>query len=326
GLDGVLCLVDPPRVEPAQPEPLLERYDLLGKVVREARLPVVVLSNTCLDLTPFGRAVAERIGVHFVAGIEHGMRALSNALWWTEARSALQARPFTPDAQPTISLEAPPQGVWSEFQARQLLQSAGVPVVPGALVTDAEAAVAAAQTFAAPVALKIQASAIVHKSDVGGVLLNLRSEEEVRQGFQRLMERMQAQFPALTPDGVLVSPMRPTGTELLVGIVCDQVWGPFLTVGLGGVWTEVLKDTSVRVLPVDREDIYAMLQELRGFPLLTGARGQQPADLAALVEVIFQVSLVAQALRASLVSLELNPLLVSGALVEALDVLITWKD
>ncbi len=326
GLDGVLCLVDPPRVEPAQPEPLLERYDLLGKVVREARLPVVVLSNTCLDLTPFGRAVAERIGVHFVAGIEHGMRALSNALWWTEARSALQARPLAPGAQPTISLDAPPRGVWSEVQARQLLQSVGVPVVPGVLVTDAEAAVAAAQTFAAPVALKVQASAITHKSDVGGVLLNLRSEEEVRQGFQTLMERMQARFPALAPDGVLVSPMRPTGTELLVGIVCDQVWGPFLTVGLGGVWTEVLKDMSMRVLPVDREDIYGMLRELRGFPLLTGTRGQQPADLAALVEVIFQVSLVAQALRADLAALELNPLLVSGALVEALDVLITWKD
>ncbi|HEY7356857.1 MAG TPA: acetate--CoA ligase family protein [Ktedonobacterales bacterium] len=326
GLDGVLCLVDPPRIEPPQPELLLERYDLLGKVVREARLPVVVLSNTCLDLTLFGRAVAERIGVHFVAGIEHGMRALSNALWWTATRSALQARRRIPDALPAISLAAPPHGVWSEFQARQLLQSAGVPVVPGVLVTDAEAAVAAAQTFASPVALKIQASAIAHKSDVGGVLLNLRSEEEVRQGFQTLMERTRSLFPSLAPDGVLVSPMRPAGTELLVGILSDSVWGQFLTVGLGGVWTEVLNDTSVRVLPVDREAIGAMLQELRGAPLLAGARGQQPADLAALVEVIFQVSLVAQTLQASLASLELNPLLVSGALVEALDVLVAWKD
>jgi acyl-CoA synthetase (NDP forming) len=325
-LDGVLCLVDPPRVEPAQPEPLLERYDLLGRVVREAPLPVIVFSNTCLDLTPFGRSVAERIGVHFVAGIEHGMRALGNALWWSETHSALRQRRASAEALPTISLPAPPRGVWSEFQARQLLQAAGVPVVPGALVTDAEAAVAAAQAFAAPVVLKIQSSAISHKSDVGGVLLNLRSEDEVRQGFQTLMDRARVHFPSLEPDGVLVSPMRPPGTELLVGIECDQIWGPFLTVGLGGVWTEVLKDASVRVLPVDRDDILAMLHELRGAPLLKGSRGQPPADLDKVAEVIFQVSLLAQTLRESLASLELNPLLVSGALVEALDVLVIWKD
>jgi hypothetical protein len=87
-----------------------------------------------------------------------------------------------------------------------------------------------------------------------------------------------------------------------------------------------LNDTSVRVLPVEREDIHAMIHELRGAPLLTGARGQHPADLAALVEVIFQVSLLAQTLQASLASLELNPLLVSGSRIEALDVLVTWKD
>jgi acyl-CoA synthetase (NDP forming) len=324
-LDGVLCLVDPPRVEPPQAGPMLERYDLLGQTVREARLPVIVVSTTCLDLTPFGRLVAERSGVHFVGGIEHGMSALGNALWWTEARGRCLARRPSLSAPRALPLDAPARGVWSEFQARQFLQAAGIPLVPGILVADAEAAVAAARTFAAPVALKLQSSLIAHKSDVGGVLLNLRSEEEVRQGFQTLLERMQARFPSLAPDGVLVTPMRPPGTELLVGVMSDPCWGLFLTIGLGGVWTEVLRDTSVRVLPVDREDIHAMLQELRGAPLLKGARGQPPADLSALVEVIYQVSLVGQALQESLAALELNPLLVSGTLVEALDVLMTWK-
>lgn len=325
-LDGVLCLVDPPRVEPAQLEPLLERYDLLGKVVREARLPVIVFSTTCLDLTPFGQAVASRIGVHFVAGIEHGMSALGNALWWAEATRGWQKHSPPPGPPHSISLDASPYGVWSEVQGRQLLQSAGVPVVPGVLVADAQAAVEAFRAFATPVALKIQSSAIAHKSDVGGVLLNLGSEEEVRQGYRTLLERVQTRFPPPALDGVLVSPMRRGGIELLVGILRDPLWGPFLTVGLGGVWTEVLKDASVRVLPVDRQDIGAMIQELRGAPLLRGVRGQPPADLAALVEVIFQVSQVAQALPASLASLELNPLLVSGALIEALDVLVIWND
>lgn len=325
-LDGVLCLVDPPRVEPAQLEPLLERYDLLGNVVRRARVPVIVLSNTCLDLTPFGRFVVERTGVHFVGGIEHGMSALGNALWWAETCRALRTpRPPTP-GKSTIRLEGPPRGTWPEFQARQLLQEAGIPVVPGVLAADMEAAVAAARSFAAPVALKIQSSAIAHKSDLGGVLLHLGTEEEVREGFQTLMERTRSRFPALVPDGVLVSPMRPAGIELLVGILSDPLWGLVLTVGLGGIWTEVLKDPSVRVLPIDRPDIRAMILELRGAPLLIGGRGQQPADLEALVEVIFQVSLVAESLQESLASLELNPLLVSGALVEALDVLMAWKD
>lgn len=325
-MDGVICLVDPPRVEPAQLEPLLERYDLLGKVVREARLPVIVLSNTCLDLTPFGRIVGERTGVHFVAGIEHGMSALGHALWWSEMSRALQTQRQPIGALRPIHLETPPHGVWAEFQARQLLHTAGIPVAPGVLATDAEAAVVAARSFAAPVVLKIQSSSIAHKSDVGGVLLNLKSDEEVRQGFQTLMERMRSRFPGLAPDGVLVSPLRSAGVELLVGILSDPSWGLFLTVGLGGIWTEVLKDTSVRVLPVDRPDIRAMLLELHGAPLLTGGRGQQPADLDALVEVIFQVSQVAQALQESLASLELNPLLVSGSHIEALDVLVIWKD
>jgi acyl-CoA synthetase (NDP forming) len=233
GLDGVLCLVDPPRVEPLQLEPLLERYDRLGQIVREARLPVIVLSNTCLDLTPFGHVVAERTGVHFVGGIEHGMRALGNALWWVEMRNVLRARPLPSRVPGALPLDTPPRGRWSEFQAHQLLQAAGVPVVPGVLATDVETAVAAARAFAGPVALKIQSSALAHKSDIGGVLLHVGSEEAVRQGFQTLLERMQERFPSLVLDGVLVSPMRPPGTELLVGIACDQVWGLFLTVGLG---------------------------------------------------------------------------------------------
>jgi acyl-CoA synthetase (NDP forming) len=326
GIDGVLCLVDPPRVEPAQLEPLLERYDLLGKIVREAGLPVLVLSTLCLDLTPFGRMIAERTGVHFVAGIEHGMSALGNALWWAEMSRALRPARQPASLPEAPRLEAAPQGVWSELQARQLLHAAGIPLVPGVLAADAETAAAAARSFAGPVALKIQSSAIAHKSDIGGVLLNLSSEEEVRQGFEMVMERARSRFPALVPAGVLVSPMRPAGTELLVGIVSDPLWGLFLTVGLGGIWTEMLKDTSVRVLPVERQDIRAMLLELQGAPLLSGGRGQQPADLDGLVEVIFRVSLVAQTLQKSLASLELNPLLVSGNSVEALDVLVTWKD
>jgi acyl-CoA synthetase (NDP forming) len=325
-IDFVACLVDPPRVAPAQLEPLLERYDLLGKTVRQARLPVVVLSNTCVDLTAFGHSIVERTGVHFVGGLEHGLTALGNALWWSEMCRALQASRLPDSVPPMPSLETPARGVWSEFQARQLLQAQGIPVVPGVLATDAEMAVQAAQAFEMPVALKIQSSSIAHKSDVGGVLLNLASADEVRSGFQTLMERALALVPSEAISGVLVSPMRPVGTELLVGILRDPLWGLVLTVGLGGIWTEALKDTSVRVLPADVDEIRSMLLELRGAPLLRGTRGQPPVDLDALSGVIFQVCQLALALPAALESLEINPLLISGTSIEALDVLITWRD
>lgn len=329
-LDFVVCVVDPPRVEPAQPEPMLERFDLLGKTIRTAPLPVLALANTCVDLTAFGRSVASRIGVHFVGGMEHGLTALGKALWWAErCRAAQTPGKQVADAVPSPTISAGLDGavgVWSEFQARRLLQLHDIPVVPGMLATDADAAVAAAQALGFPAVLKIQSQAIIHKTDAGGVLLNLRSTEEVRQGFQTLMETAQARFPAQAVDGVLVSPMRPSGTELLVGVLHDPLWGLVLAVGLGGIWTEVFKDTSVRLLPVSQDEIKSMLAELRGAAVLQGARGQKPADIAALADVILRVSRLALSLQDRLASLEINPLLVSDAMIEALDALVTWKD
>jgi succinyl-CoA synthetase beta subunit len=140
-----------------------------------------------------------------------------------------------------------------------------------------------------------------------------------------MLARVQTRQPDAEIEGILVSPMRPAGIELLVGIVRDDLWGPVLTLGLGGVWTEILKDTSVRVLPVQRDEITTMLGELRGAALLRGARGQEGADMQALGEVIYRISTLALALGPNLNALEINPLLVKGERVEALDVLVSWQ-
>ena len=126
-------------------------------------------------------------------------------------------------------------------------------------------------------------------------------------------------------EGVLVSPMRSGGIELLVGIVRDAAWGLVMAVGLGGIWVETLKDTSLRVLPVTREDIRIMLNELQGKALLQGARGSLPADMDRLVEVIYSTSRLARALGDKLESLEINPLRVEGSQIEALDALVSWR-
>jgi succinyl-CoA synthetase beta subunit len=194
-------------------------------------------------------------------------------------------------------------------------------VVPGALVTSADDAVRAARQAGLPVALKICSAQITHKSDIGGVALNLRTDEEIRAAYDRVRASA-SQVPGAGVDGVLVTTMRPGGTELLAGVTVDPAFGPVLAVGLGGVWVEVLADTALRLLPVDRAGVKQMLGELKGAPLLNGVRGATPADLDALAGVIVAIADAALSLGGTLRALEVNPLRVAGTQVEALDVLV----
>ena len=328
-IDFVLNLVsvDASRAStPAVLANILEQYDRLAAIVRAAPHPVVLVSNTCLDLQAVARSVVDRTGLHFVAGMEHGMHALRQLLWWSELMRIppvhAQEEPLPP-APPGLSSF---KGVWSEARARTLLQEAGIPLVPGSLVTSAEDAARAARELGLPVALKIQSAAIAHKSDVGGVALNLNSEDAARAEFSALLERVQASCPGAEIEGVLVTPMRAAGTDLLVGIVRDPLWGLVLTLGLGGIWTEALKDTAVRVLPVRRDEIETMLGELRGAAVLRGGRGRAPVDVRALSDVIYRITLLARTLASQLDVLEINPLWIDAAHSEVLDVLVSWQN
>lgn len=327
GLDFIAYLSEPPRVEPpaSQLEALREQYRALGSLIRRSRLPVVVMSNTSIDLTPFGRSIADEVGIHYVGGIEHGMTALGRALWWYETQQQSSHRmQQQEEAVPAIDLPEAPSGTWPEWKARDFLQRHDIPVVPGILATDVEQAVRAARALGFPVAMKIQASAILHKSDVGGVALNITNEDEVRRNFEAIMRNASDATSAI--DGILVSPMRPPGIELLAGIIRDASWGQALVVGLGGIWTEVFNDTSARVLPVQRDEIARMLSELRAYALLQGVRGKPPVNIEKLIETIYHISRVAQAVQDKLDTLEINPLLLFDSYVEALDVLISWRN
>jgi acyl-CoA synthetase (NDP forming) len=308
---------------------LLLQYDNLNRIIRSAPRPVVLVSNTCTDLSRTVKAVVERTGLYFCAGMEHGMRALGRFLWWSDFIHA-PARTMPEEALPSlmgVSMRAEDcMGNWSEVRARALLEQAGIPIVPSRLVTSPEEAAQVARDLGLPVALKIQSAALPHKSDVGGIALNLSTEQDVRQEFSAMMKRVQSSHPEAEIEGILVSPMRPAGVELLVGIVRDPLWGPILTLGLGGIWTEVFKDTAVRILPVQHDEIETMLGELRGAALLQGARGQMRIDLSALSEIIHRISTLAFALGPRLSVLEINPLLVNASRIEALDVLISWQE
>jgi acetate---CoA ligase (ADP-forming) len=324
-LDFILfCGVALPEVRPpdeAVAVALETRVDWLAQRMASAPIPVIPAGTTCVDVSGYGRGLLTRHGINILGGLDVGMIALGHALRWLENRG--RVRPgLTPVAAPAGAL--PAAGLWSEAAARRLLAAAGVPVVPGELAGSAGDAVAIARKVGLPVALKICSAQITHKSDVGGVVLGLGSEAEVRAGYEKVRAAGEA-VPGASIDGVLVTPMRTGGTELLAGVTMDPTFGPVLAVGLGGIWVEILKDTSLRVLPVDAAEVKRMLGELRGWPLLQGARGAAPANLDAVAEAIAGLGRTALSLNGALRALEVNPLWVDGDQVEALDVLVVTE-
>ncbi len=320
GLDVVLLLSDPLRDESADPVLARKLFEANARRIAGSPCPVVVVSNALTDVTAVGRRLLAESGYPYVAGgIEHGMTAIGAAVRWSRGRRAFLAadHPEKPErhllASPVI-----PDGptTWAEDRAAGFLASCGVPVVPGRAVRDEAAAVTAAAGLGYPVVVK--AAGLAHKSDTGGVRLDLGDEAAVRQAYRAVR--------AVAGDGpVLVQPFRTGGVELITGIVRDPAWGLMLAVGLGGIWVEVLRDAALRPLPVSEADVAAALQELRGAAVLRGARGAPPADLPRVAAVIAQIAAVAAGLGDRLESLEVNPLLVRGDQVEALDALITWR-
>jgi acyl-CoA synthetase (NDP forming) len=327
-LDAVLCLMELPADETPQSRFMMNILAGIGQALDRSPIPAFLLQMSSNDVRRAGRNFLESNGIPFLSGGLHILiPAIGKLMDWTEQYRAAQALEHETPAEDVsaIRLETAAVGSWSEYQARAFLEQHGVPVIPAALVTSVDQAAGAAQAMGLPVALKIASPDIVHKSDIGGVKLGLQTEEEVGSAFTQVMSSARAVTPAPRIEGVLVSPMRSSGVELLVGVTHDASWGQVLAVGMGGIWVEVLKDTSLRVLPVTREDVRMMLSELQGAMLLQGARGSKPADMDALVEVIYRVAELAQCLKGDLESLEINPLRVDGSQIEALDAIITWR-
>jgi acyl-CoA synthetase (NDP forming) len=292
----------------------------IGAGFQAAGLPAAMFSTIPRPVTEAGRALLAETGIsYFGSGVQHGLGAIGRAFAW----AARQERGLAPPAPPISPSAARPA---SEHATLAYLAAQGVPAIPVTLARDEAAAVAAAKALGGSVVLKIASADIAHKSDIGGVLLNIAGDAAVADGFRRITASVRAARPEAAIDGVLVAPMREGGVELFVGVLRDPVWGPAIAVGLGGVWVEVLRDTSLRVLPVRPEEVLEMLAELRGARLLDGYRGSAPVDRAALAEAIARIGDAALALGPGLAALEVNPLLATPAGAEALDALAIWED
>ena len=326
GIDVIVLATELMREEPADPSRAFEMARATAEAIKACKKPVVVMGNTLVDITPFGRSIAQEVGFPGVlGGIHHALAALGRAVQWSQFHRAHTAGGLKPPAprQPGLDVEAAPGSTWNEHQASALLAHHGVPVVPQELVATADDAVAAAQRHGYPVVVKLAAADVAHKSDIGGVRLGLTSAEDVRAAFEAVTAA--GRSAGADVEGAVVQPMRGAGVELLVGVVRDPVWGPVLAVGLGGVWVEILQDSALRVLPTTKDQVLDALRSLRGATIFDGARGSEKVDLDAVADAVMAIAELAGRLGDRLESLEINPLLVRGSEVEALDALITWR-
>ncbi len=290
----------------------------IGAGFRAAGLPAVMLSVLPRPVTEAGRALLAETGITYLgSGVPEGLAAIGRAFDW----AARQERGLREGTMPAVEA-ARPEG---ERATLAWLAGRGVPVVRQHLATDAEAAAEAARGMGGPVVLKIALPDISHKSDVGGVALGLEGDAAVAEEARRILAAARAARPEARIEGVVVAPMRQGGVELFVAVLRDPLWGPAIAVGFGGVWAELLRDTSLRLLPVTPEEVLEMFSELRGARLLEGYRGSPGIDRQAAAEAIARIGEAALALGPGLAALEVNPLLAGPDGAEALDALAVWE-
>lgn len=218
------------------------------------------------------------------------------------AAEAGQAAPVAPAS--ILPATAP-----SEAEAKRLLASAGIASAPETACASVDAAVAAARDIGFPVVLKILSPDIVHKSEIGGVLLNVTDEDSVRRGFATLIERAGKSVPTARIDGVLVARQLSGGVECILGIHRDPVFGPMAMFGLGGIFVEVMKDVVFHRCPFGPDVAERMIRSIKGAPLLLGARGRPAVDIDALARMLSQLSAFGAAAGSRLQSIDLNPVL-----------------
>jgi acyl-CoA synthetase (NDP forming) len=206
-----------------------------------------------------------------------------------------------------------PEVFRNEYRAKSALAAAGIDVPRESIAGSADEAVGFAESIGYPVVLKIVSEDIAHKTEVGGVALDLREADAVRAAHARLLDNACKHAPTARLDGVLVAPMLSGGVEMIAGISRDPVFGAVVMVGMGGIHAEILKDVAVQTAPVTEDEALQMIRSLRMFPLLDGARGQPKADLAAIARTVARLSEFACRHADGVAEIDLNPILVKPA-------------
>ena len=196
-----------------------------------------------------------------------------------------------------------------EPEAKTICMEYGIPVTKFRVAKTADEAVKFAEEIGYPTVLKIVSPDVIHKFDVGGVVLSLKSPEDIRDAYKKILENVKKQKPEAKVKGILVQEMAPSSTEVIVGSTKDPQFGPALMFGLGGIFVEVLKDVTFRIAPITERDAREMITEVKAYPILKGYRNQPPADIDAIVKILLKTSKLVMD-HQEIKELDLNPIIV----------------
>lgn len=287
----------------------------LGRLMRQYGKPIAVHTSFADTGFPSMKILSEN-GILLTPSSERAAKCLAHMARFAERRKRMERAIELPSVSGGVEkARALIDGVKGagrtnllETEARELLSVYGVALPPAALAKTANEAADAAAAVGFPVALKIVSPGIVHKSESGGILLDLGDAASVREGFAQIVANAGRASDPSKIVGVLVSPMAPKGQECIVGMIRNPQFGPVLMFGLGGIFVEVLRDVSFRVVPPTDLDLDEMVREIRGYPLLAGVRGRKPLDVATLKDILSKVARMAAA-HPEIREVDLNPVI-----------------
>lgn len=195
----------------------------------------------------------------------------------------------------------------SEVEAREVLTYYKIPVVKGEIIKSIEDAIRFSEKNGYPVVLKVLSPNIIHKTDVGGIILDIKNEKELTQAYSKMLREIRENAPKAEIEGFFIQEMIQDGYEVIVGGKQDQTFGSVVLFGLGGIFVEVFDDVSFRVVPISREDALDMIKEIKGFKILQGYRGKRPADLNVLIDVLMKTSKMLEE-NPEIKELDINPI------------------
>jgi len=248
--------------------------------------------------------------------VGEAVQSLAAVRDWNQRRKTLASKRFMPVLPKS---QADRLSVFPLLpEALRLIEKYGLPAAPWAVAHDLEQAVQAAEQLGYPLALKVIAAEISHKTDLGGVVLGISGEAGLQESWQSILERLQMQAPGAHLEGFLLQKMAETGKEMIVGARRDPTFGPVVLLGLGGIYAEIFQDFSLRIAPLDSMDAQEMVAELKSNRLLMGTRGEKPANVDALCQSLLAVSRLMLE-HPEVLELDINPLLVTPCGVVALD-------
>jgi acetyltransferase len=311
GVDQVLVIVTPQTMTD-----VTQIAEVIGETKDFCNKPMAACLMGLVDVSAGVELLQKKYGVPTFAFPENAMRALAAKSRFGEwVRSKIRGyREFEVDREAVEKLFdeeiAAGRSQLIEVRALEALQHYGFPTVPFNLAENADEAVAAAEKMGYPVVMKIVGPKILHKTDVGGVRLNLQDEADVRKAHDQMIESVKARMGAdIEVWGVLIQKMLDPGKEVILGVTRDERLGPVLMFGLGGIYTETLKDVAFRLAPLRENEAEEMIREIRAIKLLQGVRGEAPSDLAAVAECLLRLSQFVND-HPRIQELDINPLLV----------------